>query len=137
MIPIILHSGFCRSMEIISACEGQEVGSSVNTSYDPIMMNIVIISIYLYKTIEHKTLREKAKVNNGVRAIMMGQRRFILGYKKGNTLFCILIQNQYIDNGGNYACVEAEKYGKSCTELTVLLYTHNYSKKICFQKKKD
>ena len=87
MIPIILHSGFCRTMEIISACEGQEVGSSVNTSYDPIMMNIVIISIYLYKTIEHKTLREKAKVNNGVRAIMIGQRRFILGYKKGNTLF--------------------------------------------------
>ena len=26
MIPIMLHSGFCRAMEIISACEGQEVG---------------------------------------------------------------------------------------------------------------
>ena len=58
------------------------------------MMNIIIISIYLHKTIEHKTLREKAKVNNGVRAIMMGQRRFILGYKKGNTLVSILIMEE-------------------------------------------
>ena len=84
-------------------------------------MNIVIISIYLYKTIEYKTLREKAKVNNGVRAIMMGQRRFILGYKKGNTLVSILIMEEIMH-------VWRQKiYGKSCTELTVLLYTNNYS----------
>ena len=85
------------------------------------MMNIVIISIYLYKTIEHKTLREKAKVNNGVWAIMTGQHRFILGYKKSNTLVNILIMEEIMH-------VWRQKiYGKSCTELTVLLYTHNYS----------
>ena len=60
---------------------------------------------------------------------MMGQHRFILGYKKSNTLVNMLIMEEIMH-------VWRQKiYGKSCTELTIWLYTHNYSKKNCFQKK--